>query len=1050
MLEETVQKQRFTLSNVKVPHILAVENLEVFHTIKNQKPIGVHVVHAPEVVNYIEHSTKRPGKFFVHNISNKYTRLAADALLNFIVPLASSLPGETWPVADTKLSRDDFKHFNDLRIPAGLRSIKIDEKFNGVLIDRRRAARVLSEAYIRSLESVDDKLASLTNELDESESSFPQETLSAQSYESANVLERREVFNEISPRQAAEKEFLGREAIQNAYSSSPDLLNNKIQVGINHIDKTAYVEDFGNGMDDYVLRNVFFKLGSSENENREYAAGKFGLGASLFFTAGHDRVVVDTKPVNSPAQKAVVSKDIERDPVYYPSSRSRPGTKVSWNFPEDTKFDLERLEEIVRKDCAYIRTPIELTVTDENNPGGATEKINKNILTGTNGTRVEFTEDQIEGFVEKTTGPGQIELLSYDIVVQRIPTEGYNAVVTSKNLDTVFTRDVILKDPELERVLLLVEKNKNKLLKKDKADGMQLLSDYKAFLDKNLFSENQQTIDNFLLDSIDESRIDTSDVIPRINRTYNLLGKSIKAIQYVASTPIHFLMSGFKDRGDLIKRSFKNLGKGIVTTNATEDSQSNLLRYSVFNSEKKEQVMSSPSTLSRYATGRWAQLWWIANGLTHIAENYSLLPDGAHDFFAPTLLLPISNAVAETIGMSYFNKSISNKFKKLYDKSHLFADETFSKIKNSLVKTASIAAVSTALLGVSVYGLNSLGNAIQKHAPSKGFTIASNEQVAKANADGAQNWMQSLFLNFKSIFLPTVEGYDRIATYDYLDGDYDWRKRKNVDSEDAPRMHVYPSPIEETPAFLDELYDSDMSKKEVMNVVAHYISKEFSYGAISRDEVNEYGSAIEASLAKKKVVCNGGATLGAVLLDEINERDSVRRAVGTYNGVPHAWLEYMTPQGNWEIADMTPVNRDPEYAEAVRVHQESKKSSQKMGLAFLLGLGAVSFGAGIYGLLKDRNSVLKPTNETLDRVLLNEATDVQAMLPNTSVYYGSFSDAKSPFVLKNDAIVLNPYNQTENVAYIAGMKFAEKKHDDSALLKIGDAYSSIVARGEIQ
>jgi molecular chaperone HtpG len=167
-----------------------------------------------------------------------------------------------------------------------------------------------------------------------------------------------------------------REAIQNSIDSCrykcllcEDIYEPMIEITIES-DKIS-IDDNGLGMDDFIIRNFFSKLGKSfynqEHVSSVYEGiGQFGVGIFSYFLLS-EFVEVETKTEDGEA----ISFQFDKDPKSYFSfkkkvNRRDSGTKLVLNLKSDVgkKYSSSDFENYIKQVFRHIEIPIKLTTAE--------------------------------------------------------------------------------------------------------------------------------------------------------------------------------------------------------------------------------------------------------------------------------------------------------------------------------------------------------------------------------------------------------------------------------------------------------------------------------------------------------------------------------------------------------------------------------------------------------------------------------------------------------------------------------------------------------------
>lgn len=301
--------------------------------------------------------------------------------------------------------------------------------------------------------------------------------------------------------QYKEPEYFCREPIQNSATAAPASAGGKIDVYVNMKDRLFMVEDNGIGMSRDVLENVFFNCFKSLNEEKlgmaEGGGGRFGIGAKSIFGLGHDYVKIDTNTENGDGASVIVDSNLEIE-GYCAPLRKDHGTSIEIKLSDDSKIDLGRVVEILKEDCGYVPTPITLHLTDESGKEHI-ESINKKLVSKQKKS-VSFDEQiglggkqlRLTGYVEK--GSGELELLSYNIVVDRVNVDGIRGAINCNSFSPMMSRDSLQEDHLLELITRYAVNKSRKFssgrIDKQKQGINPRLQDYYDFMIGMLFNED--------------------------------------------------------------------------------------------------------------------------------------------------------------------------------------------------------------------------------------------------------------------------------------------------------------------------------------------------------------------------------------------------------------------------------------------------------------------------------------------------------------------------------------------------------------------------------
>lgn len=157
-----------------------------------------------------------------------------------------------------------------------------------------------------------------------------------------------------------------RELIQNAVDTcrlkknGNDEFKPEIVFEIDHIGNLV-VQDNGLGMDEYIVKSYFSKVGSSYHADfKTGAIGKFGVGVFTYFLIA-DSFEVETKADNSEGLKFLVEKDA--DTYFYfdeDPGQQKIGTKITLHLTSKIKEELsfKRLVSEIKKYAWLVEFPI--------------------------------------------------------------------------------------------------------------------------------------------------------------------------------------------------------------------------------------------------------------------------------------------------------------------------------------------------------------------------------------------------------------------------------------------------------------------------------------------------------------------------------------------------------------------------------------------------------------------------------------------------------------------------------------------------------------------
>ena len=429
---------------VRMPSLLVVRDLEAYHTLRTQlSPRKSLVMHSPAILHTTGVSTLKIGK---HDVEGYL------------------------------IEGDILGH--------SLAGIYAQQQADAPQIERTLAS--LDEAVVRTAQERSENMAVLAETA---------RRLCAERHDGRQDLQDqtalRELIHSIVTTQFEHPQYFIREAVQNADGASREKAKNRIDIYLDSEQHLVRVEDRGRGMTPEVMDGVFFNLYASLNEALDHAAGKFGIGAVSFFGLGHEYVMVDSLPRAGEGERVgeggriVVDVDLNRDERFTPSHRTEPGTTLEIKLKSDADIDFNRIVQILRRDCAYIETPLYL------HTGGTTEQLNRELTPSASSHSISFEEPSVQGHVVPAQ-EGELALLSHRIRLQSVPTQGYSGVVNCSGLDTTFSRDTVADDPVLRNVLRYVQGQVAKLKTTQRVGLDQLSLDtrlraYRTFVEQSLF-----------------------------------------------------------------------------------------------------------------------------------------------------------------------------------------------------------------------------------------------------------------------------------------------------------------------------------------------------------------------------------------------------------------------------------------------------------------------------------------------------------------------------------------------------------------------------------
>ncbi len=102
---------------------------------------------------------------------------------------------------------------------------------------------------------------------------------------------------------------------------------------------------------------------------------------------------------------------------------------------------------------------------------------------------------------------------------------------------------------------------------------------------------------------------------------------------------------------------------------------------------------------------------------------------------------------------------------------------------------------------------------------------------------------------------------------------------------------------------------SSSSDDEKIAAVNRFMQFYFLYGEISPQTGKKYQNMFDAMIEMRRAICSNANSMAAVFLEDLDVKN-IRYAVGTMDGIGHAWLE-VNKDGTWKIVDFTPLKMDP-------------------------------------------------------------------------------------------------------------------------------------------
>ena len=182
-----------------------------------------------------------------------------------------------------------------------------------------------------------------------------------------------------------ENEEVGiREIIQNSIdacllrATSEESYHPDVSVELRDNERTLIVKDNGIGMDFYILKEYFAKLGRSyyvEN-NIANSIGQFGIGVYAYFMLS-DRFVVRTKAHKSKAVKVTISRDSPRGFYFHDDRNEEVGTTVEISVAT-TSINLDSLHTYINK--TFKHSPVPISLNDRKVVNGSDFRIDKETI----------------------------------------------------------------------------------------------------------------------------------------------------------------------------------------------------------------------------------------------------------------------------------------------------------------------------------------------------------------------------------------------------------------------------------------------------------------------------------------------------------------------------------------------------------------------------------------------------------------------------------------------------------------------------------------------
>src|SRR3989344_3366818 len=215
---------------------------------------------------------------------------------------------------------------------------------------------ILGDRYSQTLASLED---SIKESAAQKEQSMARLSAAAGMASGIDEIQTRAIIEQIISSTYEVPEYLMREGIQNAYGSSADKQNNRIDVYVDREQRLVRFDDLGRGMSREEINDAFFNIYRSINEALSHAPGKFGIGVLSFFGLKYDYVRVDSQPEFGIGGMTEVESNLYRDSEFMPSTRAR-GTSVEIKFANDSPVNFDLLEKILYEDCSFIDTPLYL------------------------------------------------------------------------------------------------------------------------------------------------------------------------------------------------------------------------------------------------------------------------------------------------------------------------------------------------------------------------------------------------------------------------------------------------------------------------------------------------------------------------------------------------------------------------------------------------------------------------------------------------------------------------------------------------------------------
>lgn len=954
---------------IKLPSLLVVDNLE--EAIRLQRisnPKKKLVMHSPEIIGEYPDEAKDYGRYKRIKISRKAMRQTMTRLYK----------------ESSQLQEDTKKALKSLEE-------RIDEA-----------------AEKRDLEAM---------KLSEAAKSLSQDKNAVQSDEQVN-----ELISRLLTMQFEHPEHFIREAVQNADGSWKNKEENRIDVYLDSKNRTVRVEDKGRGMSLEDIDKYFLTIFASQNQELDYAAGKFGIGAVSFFGLDHEYVIVDSKTWRGTGGKAIIGEDLAKSPEISGTTRAAPGTTIEIKLKERSEVDFRKIMHILEEDCCYIETP--LYVHKEK-----TElKLNKPLDPKSSSTTISFKEGYVEGFLTKADS-GKLDLLDHRIRLSSIPTRGYSGAVNCSHLDTTFSRDSTVQDPVFEQVMAIVDE-KRKILERGgavKEDQLSLearVYKYREFVRNNLFNEGGMPNERWIRENF--ARFNSCASLSLSYPPWTLIGGVFGAIAgaspiilpacAVAVPPLSAAAGAVFGTNWLYKKIFpgkKNksaaretfgfvggvaLGVGVCFSVLVGE------LYGLQSLVSQEKVREFHALMTDYAlTGTLIGLpigaslgalkdahYQISRGI--INKKYRNLEKIA----ATTTSLPENRK-----SMLDYIPIISDFYR--YLKIHF---PSLGSIKKKMVKAAKYAAITAGLLAVS-YGAYRGMDAVLPESMLYDKSRASGRGY-DSREDLAHGLRKISGINDDVFDIPGCGGK---------------KTEENQTKSAFNSLSRYSnSPIWANEAPIDELaihaWDDTLVPEEITNKLAPestleeklaairgYMMKTFEYDAVPNME--KYNDAIDAMLREKKAVCSSASTYAALLLNELG----VKR-VHYMTEKNHAWLEvdHGTKEApDWQPFDMTPERMNPEL---FKLLQKEPNTPIEVPLeSFLLPLLGVA-GFTFYRKAKAKRRIWKEykgeLSDTLQKKLYEIKESLQCVPEDITVIYGkNLGENDSRFYMSKNRIVLN-------------------------------------------